>query len=166
MGSLSCLWNCTSRTRVSFSVLSPTESSACLSLNEVLLSGGYVFPSSTDAFFNTSSCACNNAWWENGKRNTLRCIERRRQIRPDHTSTRNLASIHAEVENCVKNCSINERLRTDSLIFQCICRPVFWFLSHFQRHGRTLIFIFLKNCRPSWMIGFESFRSTVFSFQE
>lgn len=94
MGSLSCLWNCTSRTRVSFSVLSPTESSAGLSLNDVSLSVGYVFASSTDAFFNTSSCACNNAWWEKEKRNSLFKMQRMWKI--------NVPMLYVNRHSCIK----------------------------------------------------------------
>lgn len=66
IGSLSCLWNCTSRTRVSFSGRSPTDSSIILLLYPGLPSAWYGFTSSpADVFFNTSSCACNNAWWQN-----------------------------------------------------------------------------------------------------
>ena len=91
----------------------------------------------------------------------LRCKECERSMCPCYTSTGILASRHTAVENCVKNCSINENLWADSLIFQSIwrCLLVSQRLSEQWRN----ILSPLKNCRPCWMISSRSFRSTIFS---
>ena len=92
----------------------------------------------------------------------LRCKECERSICPCHTSTGILASRHTAVENCVKNCSINENLWADSLIFQSICRCLL--VSQRLSEQWRNILSRLKNYRPYWMISLRSFRSTVFSF--